>query len=102
MKTAIIPGFVLIEVEKTEALHADDYVQWHLWFLAPLLIFLTALALHTVLRRRPPQQAASATPKGVLFALAAIWLISACIMTAAIHTLPEWSWITVGGYLRKR
>ncbi len=81
--------------------HAQDYSQWHLWFISLLLIlFLLTAAFAKVLpqlmQRRRPEAEGGAT---ILISIVVTGVVSAVPMGLIHHVSPDWTWAKIGGFI---
>lgn len=98
------PVFVVLDSPEKGALHANDFAQWHLWFISLLLVFFLVYALIAYLRSgtpRPPtaDTTSNTSDKGILPALLGSWLLIILSISAVSLLTPVWSWAYIGGYL---
>jgi hypothetical protein len=102
MITAADWHWVHITTPEIAMRHAQDYSQWHLWFISLLLIFfmLTAIvakALPQLMqRRRVPEAEGNAL---ILTSVVVTGVASAVLMGLVHRVSPDWTWAKIGGFV---
>ncbi|MBG0776783.1 MAG: acyltransferase [Desulfovibrionaceae bacterium] len=104
LSTAWKPGFVLFDSPETALPHANDFSQWHLWFISMLLVFflIYAAAARCCAGGEAGARAGereAARGGEVLLSLLAAGCAAAVGIAASNMVVPNWAWAGVGGYL---
>ena len=101
LSTAWKPEFFLLDSMEKALPRANDFSQWHLWFITLLLAFFLIYALAASLRRpsRNREQRAPATGRRIIATMLCFGAVSTALTASANMAIPGWSWASVGGYL---
>lgn len=99
MITAMDWHWVHITNEEIAARHAQDYSQWHLWFISLLLIFFLLTAVTTKifpqLIRKDIHHENEGT-RSILSSILVFGFAGAVVTSLINHISPDWSWAKIG------
>lgn len=100
LSTAWKPEFVLLDSVEKAAPHANDFSQWHLWFITLLLVFFLVFAIAARIwpALSNPAKSPAITSREILASLLAAGFVSTLLASITNMTVPDWSWANIGGY----
>ncbi len=102
MVTIVDVHWVHITTPEIAMRHAQDYSQWHLWFISLLLIFFVLTAgLAKIFPRLMEQRGESETAMSatVLSAVLTAGVAGAILMGLVHRASPDWTWAKIGGLI---
>lgn len=82
--------------------HADDFSQWHLWFITLLLLFFLLLALFCRRLAHGDQAAGQrqpAAPKTIIAQMLTTGFLMTLAMALVNRISPDWAWFKIGALL---
>ena len=102
MNTAVDWHWIHITTPEIAARHAQDFSQWHLWFISLLLIFFLLTTVVAIIFPKLIQTDTSSESEGARTILAGILVMGIVGATAMglIHRFsPDWTWAKIGGII---
>ncbi len=84
------------------ARHANDFSQWHLWFISLLLLFFLLLAMFCRRLAHADQTAGQrqpAAPKTIIAQMLVAGVLITLAMALVNRICPDWAWFTIGALL---